>query len=565
MRSGRLLPAISDVARRPRTSEPGRRPRPAAAPRPARSIGLGRRCAPGAPRCRPARRAPSAGTSARRKPSRAASASRRAVWPTWRSSPPRPTSPQATRSAGTRHAGSGRREGQRHGQVGARLGDLAPRRPPRRRRRLRGGRCRARCSSTASSSARRPPSTPCAERRGDGERPGATSRPAPRPAAGGAPRSSGTTTEPGTPGRRSARNSAAGSGTPAEPGVGHLEQAELVGGAEAVLHRPQQAQGVVAVALEGQHGVDHVLEHPGPGQRAVLGDVADEHDGDARAPWPPAPAGGRTPAPGPTEPGRRRRARGRARSGSSRRRARSGRTSSRWASTSGSDVSATSHRPVGQRAQALGPEPHLLAPTPRPRRRARWPGPGQRRRHLEQQGGLADARLAAEQGDRAGHQAAAAAPGRARRCRWAGRPLGGVDLGRSAPAGRGPATAAAPPTPATAAPRRGCSTPRSPGTAPPTAATPRRTPPHRYTDLVRPMHDRYRGRVTAPAAGGSARVGTACHPGASSDRGTDWGCSGDPRRDGARGGNGDARRHPGRRRPRPRPRPPTASTPGDRG
>ena len=63
-----------------------------------------------------------------------------------------------------------------------------------------------------------------------------------------------------------------------EPGARHLEQAELVGRAEAVLHRPQQAQGVVALALERQHGVDDVLEQAGTGERAVLGDVADEHD-----------------------------------------------------------------------------------------------------------------------------------------------------------------------------------------------------------------------------------------------------------------------------------------------
>ena len=42
-------------------------------------------------------------------PSRAASARRRSRWATWRSSPPRPTSPQATRSAGQRPAGQRRR------------------------------------------------------------------------------------------------------------------------------------------------------------------------------------------------------------------------------------------------------------------------------------------------------------------------------------------------------------------------------------------------------------------------------------------------------------------------
>ena len=39
--------------------------------------------------------------------------------------------------------------------------------------------------------------------------------------------------------------------------------------------------GVVAVALELQHAVDEVLEHPRPGDRAVLRHVADEERGDA--------------------------------------------------------------------------------------------------------------------------------------------------------------------------------------------------------------------------------------------------------------------------------------------
>ncbi len=72
---------------------------------------------------------------------------------------------------------------------------------------------------------------------------------------------------------------AAGVGDADEAGVGHLEQPELGGGAEAVLVGPQQAEGVVAVALEAEDGVDEVLEHPGAGQRSVLGDVA------RRGPW----------------------------------------------------------------------------------------------------------------------------------------------------------------------------------------------------------------------------------------------------------------------------------------
>ena len=56
----------------------------------------------------------------------------------------------------------------------------------------------------------------------------------------------------------------------------HLEHADLVGGAEAVLHRAQDAVGVPAVPFEIQHGVDHVLDHLGAGDLSVLGHVADE-------------------------------------------------------------------------------------------------------------------------------------------------------------------------------------------------------------------------------------------------------------------------------------------------
>ena len=61
--------------------------------------------------------------------------------------------------------------------------------------------------------------------------------------------------------------------------VAHLEDPHLAGGAEAVLDRGQDAQGVVAVAVEGEDGVDQVLDGPGPGQVAVLGHVADQDDG----------------------------------------------------------------------------------------------------------------------------------------------------------------------------------------------------------------------------------------------------------------------------------------------
>ena len=68
-----------------------------------------------------------------------------------------------------------------------------------------------------------------------------------------------------------------------EAGAGHLEDADLVGRAEAVLDRAQDAELVAALALEVEHGVDHVLDHARPGDLAVLGDVADEDDGGAAA------------------------------------------------------------------------------------------------------------------------------------------------------------------------------------------------------------------------------------------------------------------------------------------
>ena len=68
-----------------------------------------------------------------------------------------------------------------------------------------------------------------------------------------------------------------------EAGAGHLEDADLVGRAEAVLDRAQDAELVAALALEVEHGVDHVLDDARAGDLAVLGDVADEDDRGAAA------------------------------------------------------------------------------------------------------------------------------------------------------------------------------------------------------------------------------------------------------------------------------------------
>ncbi len=64
--------------------------------------------------------------------------------------------------------------------------------------------------------------------------------------------------------------------------VRHFEDADLVGRPEAVLHGAQDAVVMAAVALEIEHGVDHVLDDARAGDLAILGDVADEHDGGTR-------------------------------------------------------------------------------------------------------------------------------------------------------------------------------------------------------------------------------------------------------------------------------------------
>ncbi|EXI89106.1 MAG: hypothetical protein AW12_01756 [Candidatus Accumulibacter sp. BA-94] len=64
--------------------------------------------------------------------------------------------------------------------------------------------------------------------------------------------------------------------------VGHREDADLVDRAVAVLDRADQAKAGVRIALEVEHRVDDVFEHPRPGQCTLLGHVADQNHGDSR-------------------------------------------------------------------------------------------------------------------------------------------------------------------------------------------------------------------------------------------------------------------------------------------
>src|SRR5215211_2888602 len=68
---------------------------------------------------------------------------------------------------------------------------------------------------------------------------------------------------------------------PVEPFGGHLEHADLVRRAEAVLDGAQNAVLAVAIAFELEHAVDEVLEDTRPRDGAVLRHVTDEERRDA--------------------------------------------------------------------------------------------------------------------------------------------------------------------------------------------------------------------------------------------------------------------------------------------
>ena len=149
----------------------------------------------------------------------------------------------------------------------------------------------------------------------------------------------------------------------------------------------------------------------GPASAALLRDVTDEHDGEARVAWPPARAGARTRGPGRRSPAP----------------SRASGSCTVWMESIDHDVGAAPGRPAraraassvsdashsrgAQRAEPLGPQPHLLRATPRPTRTARRaPASADRRRDLGEQRRLADAGLAADQRDRPGNEPAAEHP-----------------------------------------------------------------------------------------------------------------------------------------------------------
>ena len=64
-------------------------------------------------------------------------------------------------------------------------------------------------------------------------------------------------------------------------GTRHLEDADLIGRAEAILDRAQDAEMVPTLALEIEDGIDKMLDSFRSGDLAVLRDVPDEDHGGA--------------------------------------------------------------------------------------------------------------------------------------------------------------------------------------------------------------------------------------------------------------------------------------------
>ena len=252
------------------------------------------RCAasPVPPQRAPARAARSVGARRRaratvRSPNFAASASAPVGWATERSSPVSPISPKQASGAAParrqRDAARGARDGERDREVGARLVD--PHAADDVDEHVRGADPDAGVAAEHGEHEREavavdPVARPAAAARA----PTATRAPGPRRAAAASPPSRRARRCPAraSPRRRSARWRRA---TSTRPPVAHLEDADVVRRAEAVLQRAQRAVGALALALELQHAVDEVLEHARAGERALLRDVADEQDRDAARAW----------------------------------------------------------------------------------------------------------------------------------------------------------------------------------------------------------------------------------------------------------------------------------------
>ena len=194
-----------------------------------------------------------------------------------RTSPARPTSPNTAVRA-DRAVAQARRDGGDHGEVRRRLVDLMP--PATLTKTSSPTRFSpARFSSTARSSDRRFWSMPLAIRRALPYELVLTSA-CTSTSSGREPSTQHSTAEPGAFGGPLGQEQLPTDSAPPAARAGHLEHAELADRAEAVLDRADDAVRVMLLALEVEDRVDDVLERLGPGEAAVLGDVADEERRD---------------------------------------------------------------------------------------------------------------------------------------------------------------------------------------------------------------------------------------------------------------------------------------------
>ena len=259
---------------------------------------------PAGPSMPGARSGAQAGTTARRKPEPGGLGQARGPsGATWRSSPPRPTSPQADEVVGDGHARSAttRARGPGRGRRRAR-----PTRTPPTARRTR--RARAKSSPARCCRARRA-AAPAGRRRG----------PAPTGAGVGmrdvgderlhldqqrpVPSRSGTTTEPADARAGGRRGTAPlGSGTPTSPAsVISNRPSSSVEPKRCLTARSRRRAWWRSPSNDSTVSTT-CSSTRGPASAAVLGDVADEHGGHAAVLRPPAPGGARTRAPGRPSP-----------------------------------------------------------------------------------------------------------------------------------------------------------------------------------------------------------------------------------------------------------------------
>ena len=137
--------------------------------------------------------------------------------------------------------------------------------------------------STARTRASRLRSTPVAVRRGGTISVGATSA-CTSTSSGRVPSIAQSTTDPGA-GWASPTKRAEGSTTSTRPPCAHLEDADLAGGAEAVLEGAHRPEGPLPLALEVQHAVDQVLEGPRARRASPPWSRARSGSGSRRAAW----------------------------------------------------------------------------------------------------------------------------------------------------------------------------------------------------------------------------------------------------------------------------------------